>query len=146
MIYPQCEARVSDPSSSQPCRIGHVGKCSNSLRGRDRIRMKHLCREAVDCSADSNGVDSVDSVWFCYLSLTPFSSTWWMPSLSLILWTLIPLSRRRKIINPSPQRGNSRIILINDGPARHHKCHWNRGHSVHSFAFFDKLCFLTRAI
>ena len=41
----------------------------------DRIRMKQPCREAVDCSADSNGVDSVDSVWFCYLSLTPFSST-----------------------------------------------------------------------
>ena len=41
----------------------------------DRIRMKRLCREAVDCSGDWNGVDSVDSVdsvWFCYLSLTPF--------------------------------------------------------------------------
>lgn len=54
----------------------------------DRIRMKRLCREAVDCSGDWNGVDSVDSVdsvWFCYLSLTPFSSTRWMLSLSLIL-------------------------------------------------------------
>ena len=38
MIYPQCKARVSDPSSSQPCRIGHVGKCSNSLRVRDHGR------------------------------------------------------------------------------------------------------------
>ena len=26
----------------------------------DRIRMRQLCREAVDCSGDSNGVDSVD--------------------------------------------------------------------------------------
>ena len=26
----------------------------------------------------------------------------------------------------------------------HHKCHWNRKHSVHSFAFFDKLRILTR--
>ena len=51
----------------------------------DRIRMKQPCREAVDCSADSNGVDSVDSVWFaifhlllshphdgCYLSASSF--------------------------------------------------------------------------
>ena len=26
----------------------------------DRIRIKQLCREAVDCSGVSNGVDSVD--------------------------------------------------------------------------------------
>ena len=26
----------------------------------DLIRMKQLCKEAIDCSGDSNGVDSVD--------------------------------------------------------------------------------------
>ena len=104
--YPQCKARESNPSSSQPdaailvCFRGKVEERSilwkaileqlglSTLLERfsdekvdqnvvlamsesalirlgvatmgDRIRMKQLCKEAVDCSGDSNGVDSVD--------------------------------------------------------------------------------------